>query len=157
MRARSTPGWEGYVVAVLVSDGLCALGLVAVASLTPGPGAWGSWLDGVVDLLVALVLAAIYVGIVSVPFALVGVPLVHLLCRRARRQWVHVSVAGAAGLLAGLAFAGVARGVDGLAYWPWMVLVVPVATAGGRAAVIPLCPSARTPVDDDSRRGVPAC
>ncbi|HWJ12016.1 MAG TPA: hypothetical protein VNS46_21715 [Nocardioides sp.] len=97
----------------------------------------------VADAAAWVVIAACFVPLYSLPFALVGVPLVHLVCRRVGAQWVHVVVAGLAGLLP-LAVAGVMTGE-----WVWGVAPVGACTALGRLAVVPLVwrrrDSARTP------------
>ena len=135
----NTPGALGYLVAVLVSDFAFAflLGLGALA-------------DGDTDAFFGgLVLFTVVSAIYSIPFAVPGVLLVHFSCRRVASQAVHVAAAGAAGLLAGIVFeAAVTGGFDSFP----LVLAVGVATATGRAAVIPLVPAVRRrrqPVDDD--------
>jgi hypothetical protein len=74
------------------------------------------------------------VGWVSLPFALVGVALVHLTCRRIPSQAVHVAAAGLAGGLPWAVFR-LPRRRDGLLCW---LLGVPVATAVARWSVVPL-------------------
>lgn len=85
-----------------------------------------------------------------------GVLLVHLACRRVRQQWVHVLAAGIAGVLSGVAFhLLVDIGGSDILGSSLLPVVVGVATAVGRASVIPLVPDVgarRGPVDDDFRR-----
>lgn len=131
----NTPGWGGYLLAWAASDAALALlyPFLDPGELTPG-----------VYATVAFVVL-LYGGVFSVAFAPPGLVLVHLLCRRVEAQWVHVLAAGGAGLLAGV----VAEVwlLDGDS--PAFVLVLAAATAAGRAAVIPLVPRRRQPVDDD--------
>ncbi|WP_027861139.1 hypothetical protein [Marmoricola sp. URHB0036] len=147
-----TPGWDGYVVAVLVSMGLTILALAA-SILSEGLG----------QALAALLVGTIYVTLFAFPTAPVGVLLVHLACRGVRAQWVHVLAAGLAGLLTGLAFQQlvVERGSGPLEGW-FLTLLLGSATAAGRAAVIPLVPAVRARrrsskelVDDDFARTPP--
>ena len=140
-----TPGWDGYLVAVLVSVGLTVLALAA-SILSEGLG----------QALAALFVGTIYVTLFAVPTAPVGVLLVHLTCRGVRAQWVHVVAAGLAGLLTGLAFQQLVESGSGVLEGWFLTLVLGFATAAGRAAVIPLVPavrerrrSSREPVDDD--------
>lgn len=130
----STPGLLGYALAWIAS-------VVAVIALT------GGWLvaEAVVDiaagtagadsLLVALewtVLTGYFATFWSAPFALVGIPLVHLLCRRIGAQWVHVLAAGGAGLLP-LVLMRVLVGE-----WELGWALVAACTALGRLAVVPV-------------------
>ena len=135
----NTPGPGGYLLAVLVSDFAFAL-LLGLGALA----------DGDIDAFFGgLVLFTVITAIYAIPFAVPGVLLVHFLARRATSQLVHVATAGAVGLLAGLVASAWIFRNDG---WPWLVLEVGVATAVGRAAVIPLVPAVRgrrQPVDDD--------
>jgi len=141
-----TPGWDGYLVAVLVSVGLTVLAL-AVSILPEGLG----------QALAALLAGTLYVTLFAAPTAPVGVLLVHLTCRGVRAQWVHVVAAGVAGLLTGLAFQHLVVGPgSGILEGWFLTLVLGLSTAAGRAAVIPLVPavrarrrSSREPVDDD--------
>lgn len=93
---------------------------------TPGLGGYlAAW-------AVSIVVFAYYASFFSVPFAAVGIPLVHLACRKADAQWVHVLVAGAVGLLPMIVF-GFAGDPTALG-----APLVPVATAIGRWSVVPL-------------------
>ena len=118
----STPGIGGYLLAWLVSV------LVFTAVLEVG-------LDDPVDNgFTDFVVLAWGVGIYSLPFALVGIPVVHFLGRSVRAQSVHVLAAGAVGwaclgllpLLAGEPEAAV------------LGLALAGPTALGRLAVVPL-------------------
>jgi hypothetical protein len=124
---RTTPGPLGYLGAVLVSIGVTASGIAV--SYAPESGLLaGLWV---------FVLAAVYSTIAALGAAPVGVLLVHLTCRKVTAQWVHVAVAGLSGVLTGLVFAvwtgdGIEWGYAG--YWAGLL---GLATAVGRAAVIP--------------------
>lgn len=137
--AANTPGPGGYLLAVLVSDFVFAL-LLGLGALAEGD---------VEAFFGGLVLFTVITAIYSIPFALPGVLVVHLVARRATSQLVHVALAGAVGLLAGwVAHLWLFRG-DG---WPELVLEVGLATATGRAAVIRMVPAVRRrrqPVDND--------
>ena len=148
-----SPGFWGYVVAVVVSAGV--LGVVTLLGALPDVIRG----DGSEDLLVlplGAVLVAMFALIYAVPLAPPGVLLVHLLCLRVRHQVVHVLAAGLAGAGAALVWVGaVDAGSPG-----WFPFQLAVATACGRAAVVPLArrrQAARRPVDDDSRDGAARC
>jgi hypothetical protein len=146
VRPRTTPGLAGYWLAVLVSIGVTALS-IAVQSL-PGDGLGGA--------AAVLIVGTLYVTIFAIPTAPIGVLLVHFACRRVQDQRVHVLVAGLAGILTGVVFGlliDVGSGV--LEMWSF-TLTLGIATATGRAVVIPLVPAVRDrkqhpaqPVDDD--------
>lgn len=110
---------------------------------TPGPAGYLlAWWVSVVTLAVTLALGfpdsedtsfvagfGLYLaltGAVSLPFAAIGVLLVHVTCGRFRQQWVHVAAAGVAGF-----YAGVWLG-------PFVALMVAASTALGRLVVVPL-------------------
>ena len=146
-----SPGVGGYVLAVVVSA--LAVGPVVVVSMVPevlrGREDAGSLLSG---LVVVTVVSLVCAGPVAVP----GVLLVHLLCLRVRDQGVHVLAAGLAGAATVLVWEA-AVGPGGLDRFP---LVLGIATACGRAAVVPLARRRRArrwPVDDDSRDGAARC
>jgi hypothetical protein len=143
VRRAHTPDAGGYALAVLVS---IAVADVLVSLL------WASRRDAQ-GLLAALVVGFVYVSVLALPTAPVGVLLVHACCRCTGRQWVHVVAAGAVGALLGLGFAALASGVAGPFRGPGLAFVLGVAAATGRAAVIPL----RPPVDDDFVDRRPAC
>jgi hypothetical protein len=145
-RLRCTPGWDGYLVAVLVSIALTVLGL-ALSVLAE---------DGLGQALAALVVGTLYVTLFAIPTAPIGVLVVHVACRGVRAQWVHVLAAGLAGLLTGLASRQVVDTGSNLLEGWGLTLVLGLATAAGRAAVVPLVPAVRAsrqdrrpPVDDD--------
>lgn len=139
VRRAHTPGVGGYAIAVLVSIWVTVVLLALSDASNHDP----------VGIAMALMVGVVYVTIFAVPTAPVGVLVVHLCCRRIEQQWVHVLAAGLCGVLTGLAFGAVVSGVDGLFETLDLTVMLGVATAVGRAAVIPLVPSRRKPVDDD--------
>ena len=146
-----SPGVGGYVLAVVASAP--ALGLVLAASMVPGV-VDGSESPG--SLLGGLVLVTLFALMYAVPVAPAGVLVVHLLCLRVRHQGVHVLAAGLAGAVAALVWE-VTLGAATLDRFPW---ALGIATACGRAAVVPLARRRRArwwPVDDDSRDGAARC
>ena len=116
-----TPGVAGYALAVLVS---VVVVVVAIGVLEGGEPTLAA------DLRTGLGLVGL-VGALGLPFAVPGVLVVHLCCRRVPEQWVHVVAAGFAGLVAGLV-------LDVLAVWAEAPLVLATATAVGRWSVVPL-------------------
>ncbi|WP_436701951.1 hypothetical protein [Nocardioides sp. BYT-33-1] len=132
----TTPGVGGYLVAWLVSVLAFTLGLLPWLHMprAEGPG----WSETIVTLYA--------VGIFSIPFACIGVPLVHFACREIRSQWVHVLCAGVVGWLS-LVVPGILFGAD-----PSVgdsrtgppdelfvgALILGGSTALGRLAVVPL-------------------
>ena len=126
---RAAPGPGGYVLAVVVADVVAAL--LATAYLASGGDAGYH--------AVLLVFAVAYVTTLSVPCALVGAPLLHLLVRRSRSQALHVLVLGAAGALVGW-LVDAALFVGG---YPLLPRIVGVSTAAGRGALVPAVRRAR--------------
>lgn len=122
----NTPGPGGYVIAWAVSVTVFAVLFVGVASIQDGLGL-GSAIG-------AVFVYGAFIACFSTPFAAVGIPAVHLLCRRVRSQWVHVLTAGFVGLLPTVFFAGLLQGAGGRGWF----LLVPLATAIGRWSVVPL-------------------
>ncbi|HWU20187.1 MAG TPA: hypothetical protein VN088_01580 [Nocardioides sp.] len=122
---RNTPGPGGYLIAWVVS--VVSFGvLLALWGLAAGDGE-------LLDLASGAYLVTFFAFFYSIPFAAVGIPVVHLACRKVRAQWVHVVVAGLAGLSPMVTFM--------LLGGPWDVMgapVVPVATMIGRWCVVPL-------------------
>ncbi|MCL2543904.1 MAG: hypothetical protein FWE71_15775 [Nocardioidaceae bacterium] len=121
----NTPDVGGYVIAWLVSVA-CFSAAVAIGGLIDGG-----------DVVTAIDVLVIYGEIIlmfSLPFACVGIVLVHLLCRRIPAQSVHVAAAGLVGVMPALAFATL--GWDG-GFVAWLS-GIPVATAIGRWSVVPL-------------------
>ena len=118
-----SPGIGGYVLAVVASAGVLAL-LFPVGTLLDEPVGY--------PVLVALVFA--YGLAYSLPVAVPGCLLVHLVCLRVEAQWVHVLAAGVAGLLAGALAPARLFGGD----WPWLGPLLGLATTIGRTAVVPL-------------------
>ncbi|HWU20188.1 MAG TPA: hypothetical protein VN088_01585 [Nocardioides sp.] len=121
----NTPDPRGYLAAWAVSAAVYAAIFAIGTSLRDGTGAGTA--------LGVFVIYGYGIGAVSIPFALVGVGLVHLTCRRVRHQAVHVVAAG----LAGAPPAGFMVAVDPQA-GAWLWWLIPVATAIGRASVVPL-------------------
>lgn len=118
----NTPGAGGYVAAWLAS--VLAFGGGLVVAGRP------AWPDLVAVVLV--VLAAVLV--VSIPFALVGVLVVHVLCAPVEAQWFHVLVAGLVGYAAMVVTAVLSGDPDWFGTGLWLAAT----TALARAAVIPL-------------------
>lgn len=118
-----SPGVGGYVLANFAS-------VAALAVLLPSVDAtmadFGDYLTGVA-------IVAVYAFFFSIPLALIGIPIVHFCCLRVRNQAVHVLAAGVVGVavitLPVLVLSGELEGAG---------LYLGVATAIGRAAVIPL-------------------
>lgn len=143
----NTPGVGGYAIAVLVSIWVTVLLLALADASNRDP----------VGIAMALIVGSVYVTIFALPTAPLGVLVVHLCCRRIEQQWLHVLAAGLCGVLTGLAFGAVVSGVDGLFETLDLTVMLGVATAVGRAAVIPLLPSRPEPVDDDFPAERPRC
>lgn len=122
----NTPGLAGYLAAWALSCVAMVGGLAGTALADPTTD------QPLETALTWLVLGSLYVPLYSLPFALVGVPLVHLLCRRVPRQWVHAVAAGAAGLLP-MAAMGLLTGE-----WVWTWGAIAGCTALGRWAVVPM-------------------
>ncbi|UUW90972.1 hypothetical protein [Pimelobacter simplex] len=121
----NTPGPGGYVAAWAVSVLIVDLAMVLGASLfgtSPGP----------LELVLMVWGLVPWVALFSLPIAVPGVLIVHLVCRCVGAQWVHVAAAG----LAGLAPMGVWVLLTGEAE-PVLGLLA-VATALGRLAVVPM-------------------
>jgi hypothetical protein len=119
-----SPGIGGYVLADLAAVAVLALSLPLTGDL---PDDLGTYLGGVT-------LVGIFGFIYSIPLALVGIPIVHFCCLRVRSQALHVLAAG---------LVGVGAAVVPLAVWSGELVLLPalylgLATAVGRAAVIPL-------------------
>jgi hypothetical protein len=114
-RSPYTPDVGGYILAVLISLGLCALPGIAL-----GP-------------YVIFVVAGVIV--LGVPIGLVGSVIAHLVCRRRPEQWLHVLTTGAVGF--GLTCITFRFWVDGLPT-PLLVLAswVAICAAAGRGSVI---------------------
>jgi hypothetical protein len=89
------------------------------------------------DAWAVLVYGWMPISVFATVLAPVGVLLVHLTCRRARLQAAHVLAAGLAGALAGLGVGALLADGD-VAGSCGLALVLGIATAIGRAAVIPL-------------------
>lgn len=130
------PGPEGYLLAWWVSCNLVGTGLALPAA---GDLAAATPWQAVATTAEWSALITVLAGFHSFPFAVAGVTVVHLACRRVHRQSVHVAAAGAAGAITGAALALLTAGE-----WPGLSLVgvwagvAGAATATGRAAVVPL-------------------
>ena len=135
----NTPGFLGYLLAVLLSWVLATLGMtVGLWMLGDGPGdRFGTWWD----LQVTAMLALLVVTPTAFLAGPIGVALVDYAFDRFPQQWVHV-----------LAAAVVAAVGASLAAWllfdvPWGAPIttvgVALCAAAGRAAVIPMVPAVR--------------
>ncbi|WP_215814195.1 hypothetical protein [Pimelobacter sp. 30-1] len=111
----NTPGAGGYLLAW-------------VASVLAFSAALGTLAGG----LGMTLLVAVYASVCSVPFAVVGILLVHFGCRGVRSQAAHVAAAGLAGAVSAIVLVGPYPEALGLA------LVLGSATAFGRLVVVPL-------------------
>lgn len=137
-RQRTTPGLGGYLLAYAVSIGCFATVpvLVAAAMVVPDqPEAIGG-------IAAALVVYLVYSAVFSVPFALVGMPVVHLLSRHCETQSAQVLITGAVTFaVVGLPLATLDDDLSvlGLLLGGGAAL----ATTIGRASVIPLVPHPR--------------
>lgn len=137
---RHTPGFAGYLVAVAISVAVTGVGLAVI--FLPE--------DGLVGSLGVLVVGTVYAAIFAAAAGPPGVVLVHLACRHVASQWVHVLVAGLAGVVTGLVFAATIDVGLGWKHLVLLVLLLGYATALGRAAVIPLVqrhPTMPAPMD----------
>ncbi len=137
--SENTPGFLGYLLAVLLSWVLATLGMtVGLWMLGDGAGdRFGTWWD----LQIAAELSLIVVTPTALLAGPIGVALVDFACDRFPQQWIHV-----------LAAAVVAAGGASLAAWllvgvPWGAPIttvgVALCAAVGRAAVIPMVPAVR--------------
>lgn len=125
-RRPSTPGLAGYLAAWAVSCLVTVAGAAGIALADPSAD------QPLLDALAVLALGSFWVPVYSLPFAVVGIPLVHLACRRVDAQWVHVAAAVAAGLLPAVAI----RQMTGEWIWAWASIAV--CTGLGRLAVVPM-------------------
>jgi hypothetical protein len=93
----NTPGAGGY----LIAWALTCLGLSCVIAGGTAVEVAGDSYDSGSPFSAALgvfVLSCFFSSLMSVPFAAIGIPVVHLACRKVAAQWVHVVVAGLVGL-----------------------------------------------------------
>ena len=125
-RRPSTPGLTGYLAGWAVSCLVMIGGSAGIALADPSAD------QPLLDALAVLALGSFWVPMYSLPFALVGIPLVHLACRRVDAQWVHVVAAGAAGLLPMV----LVRQMTG--EWIGGFALIALCTAAGRLAVVPI-------------------
>lgn len=137
MNGPHTPGILGYLLALIVS-----WLVFAVFVVVPGAAATGDPLNALGALIVYVPIVMIAGAIYGLPIAVAGVIVVHLLCFQARDQWIHVLAAGLIGIaLAAVQFHWFLNGPPG---WSTvMALVVGLAAAVGRLAVLPLVTSRR--------------
>jgi hypothetical protein len=132
-RGVGSPGVGGYVLAWLASAVALPLVLLLGVLLPGGERASLSVTEVIPTLGFALVFA-MAAAVYGAPAALVGCLVVHLVCLRVDSQAVHVAAAAAAGLVTGW-------GYDTWLFqgsWDWLWLQLGIATAVGRAVVIPL-------------------
>jgi hypothetical protein len=129
-RSPYTPDWAGYLLAWLVASGAMAA-LLTVGVLLDA---------GLLQALQAAFMCAFYIPPFSIPAALVGIPLVHLACRRVPAQWVHVAVAGLAGFVTGLVTELLLGPLLEGTLTGWLPGEVALSAALGRAAVIRFVP-----------------
>lgn len=128
-RRQASPGCLGYGLAVAVSLVILALELATVDAIETGV---------LHDFLDVVVVVIIFGAVPAAIIGSVGVLAVHLLTRWTTSQLWAVSVAAAAGFVAGL-----------LVYRDDLgpVLMLALATGIGRAAVVPLVTERRAPVE----------
>lgn len=128
-----SPGIGGYVLAWLASA--VALPLVLGSTVLVPGGALTSM--SATDVIPTLGFAVVFMTVAAVygaPAALVGCLVVHFVCLRVGSQAVHVAAAGATGMGAGWVYdTWLFQGS-----WDGLWLQLAVATAIGRAVVIPL-------------------
>ncbi|WP_322937320.1 hypothetical protein [Nocardioides bizhenqiangii] len=106
----------------------------------------------------------VFAAVVALPLALVGVPVIHLVCRHHASQVVHVVVTGLVSfalvfVVLGLMLAA-GGGRDLLPFFTAAAAVVAAATMVGRASVIPLVRRRQRPARglyDFERSNSPRC
>ena len=125
MARPNSPGPDGYLVAWLVSVVVYASVFAVGTSIADH--------TGIGTAAGVFVIYGGFIGMFSIPFALVGVGLVHLACGRVRGQWVHVVAAGGVGAFPAALMVAAAPQLDAWVWW-----MIPVSTAIGRWSVIPL-------------------
>ena len=133
-RPRTTPGVLEYLIAYAASVACFATcvgtvyfgGAALIAHVLLGP----------LTMAAAVVVVAAYTAICSLPFAIVGIPIVHALSRESASQAAQVRITGAVTVaVVGLGFTLVTGSLlAGLAIGAGTA----IATMAGRAAVIPL-------------------
>ena len=132
-RGVGSPGIGGYFLAWLASASALPL-MLFLAVLLPGGERVSLSVTGVIPALGFALVFAMAAAIYGAPAALVGCLTVHLLCLRIRSQAVHVAAAAAMGVVTGWSYdAWLFQGS-----WDWLWLQLGIATAIGRAVVIPL-------------------
>jgi hypothetical protein len=133
-RGPHTPGVLGHVVWIALST------LLYGPLLVVGTG------GDVVEAVVATFFVVAFGWIYAVPVGVLGALAVDLTCRSVPRQGVHVVAAAVAGVVAGALFWGTIG--ESTPFGP-PALLVGVAAALGRAAVVPLVDRRRAFADDD--------
>jgi hypothetical protein len=131
VRGVGSPGFLGYVAAYGVS-----------AVVVPMPMSLAVFADGTTGGLVERVFGAMCIGLVGAIFAVVyGAPAAvigslagHVLLLGTRAQWVHVALFAGLGAVAGVVYDRML--FDG--HFGWLPWSLGLATALGRASVIPL-------------------
>lgn len=135
LRGLAAPGFVGYLLAFLASA--VALGVITAVGLVLGElGSDIAW--AATDVIPTLFFLPLGVALLATlygwPAAIAGCLLVHLACLRVRSQVLHVLAAALAGLAAGWVYQVWFFGWT----FEWLWLQLGLATAIGRAAVIPL-------------------
>lgn len=128
-RSRATPSPGEYLLAYFASIGCFAICFAIVVMATTHP------FDPVIAAA-AVVVATTYTAMCSIPFAIVGIPLVHLLARRVESQGGQVVITG--GVTVAVVGAGVGFLTDSSDLGFSIGAATALATMAGRAAVIPL-------------------
>jgi len=121
----NTPRPGGYVVAWAMSVVAYSAMFAVGTSFRDGSGAGTA--------LAVLVIYGAGIAAASIPFALLGVALVHLVCRRVRFQVAHVLAAGIAGAVPAVVMVAIDQQAG-----TWLWWMIPAATAIGRWSVVPL-------------------
>ncbi len=132
-RAVASPGFGGYVLAFLVSAGVMGVG-VPLEGIIGQLAHWSLDFGELFYVTAMGVYTMLFAVLYGFPAAVVGCLLVHLVCLRIPEQLIHVTAAGLVGMATGAVYDAVLFN----GYWDWLWLLLGIATAIGRAAVIPL-------------------
>lgn len=143
----NTPGFMGYLamfgISLVVASGLLAA-MLAMSAL-PSATSVGDAAAIVFECLTWWILFGVFGLYFAVPTALVATPLVHLLCRGLRAQWIHVVATGVIAFVVLVIESRVLLGdptgahlglVDDIDAVGFIGLAAAVGAAAGRAAVI---------------------